>query len=72
MSFKPNKFLSLFNSPQVWAAFIGCLVIVIKGSSQIFRGSEQIANIVYLLIAYIAGVASKIPARRRRTDCVSI
>lgn len=55
---KTNKFLGLFSSRKFWAAFFGCLLIVIKEFYPDFPlESEQIANIVYLLIAYITGVA---------------
>jgi len=58
MHTKPNKFFSLFTSRKFWAAFIGCLMVVLKEFYPDFPlDTEQISNIVYLLIAYIAGVA---------------
>jgi hypothetical protein len=58
MNTKTNKFLGLFTSRKFWAALFGCILIVIKEFYPDFPlEAEQISNIVYLLIAYIAGVA---------------
>ena len=58
MNTKTNKFLSLFTSRKFWAAFFGCALVVIKEFHPDFPiDADQISNIVYLLIAYIAGVA---------------
>jgi hypothetical protein len=58
MNTKTNKFLGLFTSRKFWAAFFGCVLVVVKEFYPDFPlDSEPISNIVYLLIAYIAGVA---------------
>jgi len=58
MNTKPNKFLSVLTSRKFWAAFFGCILIVVKDFYPDFPlDAEQISNVVYLLIAYITGVA---------------
>lgn len=58
MSTQNNKFRSLFTSRKFWAAFFGCVLIVVNEFYPDFPlDADQVANIVYLLIAYITGVA---------------
>jgi len=54
----PSKFLSIFSSRKFWAAFFGFIVVVIKQIYPDFPlDAKQITHVVYLLIAYIIGVA---------------
>ena len=55
---KTNKFLSVLSSRKFWAAFFGFIIVVVKEIFPDFPlNAEQITNVVYLLIAYIIGVA---------------
>lgn len=50
--------MSIFYSRKFWTALVALLVIVLRGIVPDFPISdEQIAQIVYVLIAYIVGVA---------------
>lgn len=53
-----DKFKQLLGSRKFWAALIGLILIVIKAFAPDFPISDdQIVNVVYMLVAYILGVA---------------
>jgi len=54
----PAKLLGVFRSRKFWAALIGTLFVVLDELVPAFPlNAEQITNIVYMLVAYIIGVA---------------
>lgn len=59
MTSKPsNKLLGLFRSRKFWAAFIGFVFVMLDEFVPGFPlDAEQVTNIVYVLAAYILGVA---------------
>ena len=54
----PAKLLGVFHSRKFWAALIGTVFVVLDETVPAFPlDAEQITNIVYMLVAYIIGVA---------------
>jgi len=55
---KISKIVALLQSRKFWAAFIGIIFMFLNELLPEFPLEEdQVANMIYLLIAYIAGVA---------------
>ena len=53
-----NKLLGVFRSRKFWAAFIGTAFVVLDEFVPTFPlSSDQVTNIVYMMVAYILGVA---------------
>ena len=53
-----NKLLGVFRSRKFWAALIGTLFVILDEFVPTFPfNADQITNIVYMMIAYIIGVA---------------
>lgn len=53
-----TKFFYVLRSRKFWAAFIGLVFVVLEAFYPDFPiTSEQLTNLIYLLIAYIMGVA---------------
>jgi len=54
----PAKLLAVFRSRKFWAALIGTIFVVLDEFVPAFPlEAEQVTNVVYMLIAYIIGVA---------------
>jgi uncharacterized membrane protein len=53
-----NKLLGVFRSRKFWAALIGTLFVILDEFVPTFPlDADQVTNIVYMLVAYIIGVA---------------
>ena len=53
-----DKFIGIFRSRKFWAALIGTIFVVLNELVPDFPlDAEQVTNIVYMLVAYIIGVA---------------
>lgn len=53
-----NKLLGIFRSRKFWAAFVGTLFVFLEVYMPAFPlTADQVTNVVYMLIAYIIGVA---------------
>lgn len=53
-----EKLKGLFRSRKFWAAVVGLVLVVVKAFRPDFPIAEdQIANLVYVIVAYILGVA---------------
>ena len=53
-----SKIILLLGSRKFWAAFIGLSLLILKSYKPDFPIPEdQLTNMVYLLVAYILGVA---------------
>lgn len=59
MNQKPvSKFWGVFKSRKFWAAFVGTIFVVLDEVYPAFPlDTEQVTNIVFMLVAYIIGVA---------------
>ena len=58
-----NKFLSLLRSRKFWAALVGLIVTSAKAlDSQFPLDEAQLADIVFILVAYIIGTGMERPA----------
>ena len=54
----PSKLLLVFKSRKFWAAFIGTIFVLLDELVPAFPlDAEQVTNIIYMLVAYIIGVA---------------
>jgi uncharacterized membrane protein len=54
----PAKLLAVFRSRKFWAAFIGTVFVLLDELVPAFPlDAEQVTNIVFVLVAYIIGVA---------------
>ena len=61
-----NKLIELLKSRKFWAATIGLAVLVAKHYLPEFPlDEEQLTNVVYLIMAYILGVAVEDAGRGR-------
>lgn len=53
-----SKFWSIFRSRKFWAALIGTLFVFMEEYLPAFPlSADQVTNVVYMLVAYIIGVA---------------
>jgi len=53
-----SKLLGVFRSRKFWAALIGTIFVIIDEFVPTFPlTSDQVTNIVYMMVAYIIGVA---------------
>ena len=53
-----SKLLGVFRSRKFWAAFIGTIFVVLDEFVPTFPlAADQVTNIVYMMVAYIIGVA---------------
>lgn len=63
-----EKLKGLLKSRKFWAALVGLVVLVVKEFSPDFPiDAEQLAGMVYLLAAYILGVALEDGMRGNRS-----
>ncbi len=53
-----DKFKQLLGSRKFWAALIGLTFVALQAYHPDFPvGEEELTNVIYLLVAYILGVA---------------
>jgi len=53
-----SKLLAVFRSRKFWAALIGTVFVLLDELVPAFPlDAEQVTNIIYMLVAYIIGVA---------------
>ena len=63
-----NKLAALVRSRKFWAALVGFVFVAIEAINPDFPiDQEQVTNLVYLLIAYILGVAIEDAGARSRS-----
>ncbi len=68
-----DKLKMLFGSRKFWAALVGLAMIIVKAYLPNFPlGEDQVTNLVYVIIAYILGVAVEDGLAARKAAPVAI
>jgi hypothetical protein len=62
-----EKTKQLLSSRKFWAALVGLALVIVKAYRPDFPlQEEQVANVIYLLVAYVLGTAIEDGLMRRR------